>query len=326
MPEEIYKNLYRIEIPLPDSPLLYLNSYIIKGGKRNLIIDTGLNRDECKKAMMDGLSALKVDLDTVDIFITHLHADHFGLISKLATPKTKIYFNRPDTEIIENWQGFEPMIQYAAQNGFPEAILRSALHQHPGFKYGSKWLPALSILNDGDVLEIGDYRFTCIQTPGHTRGHTCLYEAQKRFLIAGDHLLNDITPNIQCWWENDDPLADYMKSLDKIYDLAVDQVLPGHRRLFTNFRGRIDELKSHHEARLIEVLEILDRKSPQNAFEIAAQMTWDIEADSWEDFPVAQKWFATGEAISHLRCLENQKKIFRAKKTPVIAFAPGGNP
>ncbi len=323
MPEEIYKNLYRIEIPLPDSPLLYLNSYIIKGGERNLIVDTGLNRDECKKAMMDGLSSLHVDLNSMDIFITHLHADHFGLISELATPKTRIYFNRPDTEIIENWQGFEPMIQYAAQNGFPEDILRSALHQHPGFKYGSKWLPALSILNDGDLLNIGDYRFTCIQPPGHTRGHTCLYEPQKRFLIAGDHLLDDITPNIQCWWEDDDPLADYIKSLDKIYDLNVDQVLPGHRRLFGYFRQRIDALKSHHEARLVEVMKILDRKSPQNAFEIASQMTWDIEADSWEDFPVAQKWFATGEAISHLRCLENQKKIFRADKTPVIRFAPG---
>ncbi|MCU0597777.1 MAG: MBL fold metallo-hydrolase [Desulfobacterales bacterium] len=320
MQEEIYPNLYRLKIPLPESPLKYLNSYVIKGGARNLVVDTGLNRDVCKSAMMEGLKALNVSLDTLDIFITHLHADHFGLLSELVTENTKIYFNRPDAEIIEHWQGFEPMIQYGARSGFPEEILRSALHQHPGFKYGSRWTPSLNILNDDDVLEIGGYRFSCIQTPGHTHGHMCLHEPSARFLIAGDHLLSDITPNIQCWWEDGDPLGDYISSLDKIYHLKVDRVLPGHRRLFENYTERIDELKHHHEHRLEEILRLLEKKSPITAFETASQMTWDIEADSWDTFPVAQKWFATGEAISHLRYLERRGKIRRQSEDPVITF------
>jgi len=320
MPEKIYPNLFRLEIPLPDSPLKYLNSYVIKGGGRNLIIDTGLNRDVCKIAMMEGLKDLGIELNTVDIFITHLHADHFGLVFDLVTDNTKIYFNRPDAEIIEHWQGFEPMIQYGAKSGFPEEILRAALHQHPGFKYGSKWTPALNILNDDDVLEIGEYRFSCIQTPGHTHGHMCLYEPDKRFLIAGDHILSDITPNIQCWWEDGDPLGDYINSLDKVYHLKVDRVLPGHRRIFENFTQRIDELKRHHEHRLLEIIEILKQKTPQTAFETASKMTWDIDADSWDKFPVAQKWFATGEAISHLRYLERRGKIRRVSEDPVMQF------
>ncbi len=320
MPQEIYPDLFRLEIPLPESPLKYLNSYVIKGGARNLIIDTGLNRAECKTAMMEGLKALNIDLDTVDIFITHLHADHFGLVFELARENTRIYFNRPDAEIIEHWQGFEPMIQYGARSGFPEEILRAALHQHPGFKYGSQWTPALNILNDDDVLEIGAYRFSCIQTPGHTHGHMCLYEPDRHFLIAGDHILLDITPNIQCWWEDGDPLGDYIRSLDKIYRLKVDRALPGHRRVIENFTQRIDELKRHHEARLEEILGILKKKSPQTAFETASEMTWDIEADSWDKFPVAQKWFATGEAVSHLRYLERRAKVRRASEDPVIRF------
>jgi hypothetical protein len=40
-------------------------------------------------------------------------------------------------------------------------------------------------------------------------------------------------------------------------------------------------------------------------------MTWDIVAKSWDDFPVMQKWFATGEAIAHLRYLENKNYIQR---------------
>ncbi|PIU23743.1 MAG: MBL fold metallo-hydrolase, partial [Chloroflexi bacterium CG08_land_8_20_14_0_20_45_12] len=32
--EEILPNLYRIEVPLPGSPLKALNSYVIKGARR----------------------------------------------------------------------------------------------------------------------------------------------------------------------------------------------------------------------------------------------------------------------------------------------------
>jgi glyoxylase-like metal-dependent hydrolase (beta-lactamase superfamily II) len=46
MIEEIAPNMYRTEIPLPRSPLKWLNSYIVKGGDRFLIIDTGFNREE----------------------------------------------------------------------------------------------------------------------------------------------------------------------------------------------------------------------------------------------------------------------------------------
>jgi hypothetical protein len=38
-------------------------------------------------------------------------------------------------------------------------------------------------------------------------------------------------------------------------------------------------------------------------------MTWDIKAASWDHFPVAQRWFATGEAISHIRYLEEEGKL-----------------
>jgi glyoxylase-like metal-dependent hydrolase (beta-lactamase superfamily II) len=310
MPEEIYPDLYRLQIPLPESPLKYLNSYIIKSPDRNLIIDTGLNRRECLEAMQAGLAELAIDLERSDIFITHLHADHFGLVNKLARPANRIFFSRPEKELIESWEGFDAMVAYAGRNGFPEDRLRTALEKHPGNKYGTKWIPELSLLDDGDSMACGLYHFRCVTTPGHTLGHICLYEPHQKILLAGDHILDDITPNIQCWTDGQNPLKWYLASLDKTAALEVERVLPGHRRLIDNHRARIEDLKRHHAIRLEEALAAL-KNGPLPAYEVAAQMTWDIRCDTWDDFPVMQQWFATGEAISHLRYLEEEGKVER---------------
>ena len=310
MCKEILPNLFRLKIPLPESPLKYLNSYVIRDAHRNMIIDTGLNRQECLAAMTAGLRQVGVDLCKTDIFITHLHADHFGLVTKLTTASSHVYFSRPEKELMESWEGFEAMIAYAAKNGFPENELRAALDKHPGAKYGSDWIPEMKVLDDGDTIHVGDYQFKCIATPGHTMGHICLYEPNKKILVAGDHILIDITPNIQCWSDTQNPLKHYLASLDKVAGLHVDLILPGHRRLIKNHAARIAELKQHHSHRLSEVMTILE-EAPLNAFQVASRMTWDIKADSWDQFPVAQRWFATGEAISHLRYLEEKGRLAR---------------
>ncbi len=110
----------------------------------------------------------------------------------------------------------------------------------------------------------------------------------------------DITPNISAAYENENPLKQYLESLDKVYKLNVELVLPGHRKLFTNLQKRIDELKKHHRDRLNEILSLLDINTPKNPYYIASKMHWDIKYKNWEDFPIAQKWFAHSEVIAHL--------------------------
>ena len=58
-----------------------------------------------------------------------------------------------------------------------------------------------------------------------------------------------------------------------------------------------------------------------SAFQVASQMTWDIDSESWDQFPVAQKWFATGEALAHLRLLEEEGKIVRHTGEKLTSFA-----
>ena len=86
---------------------------------------------------------------------------------------------------------------------------------------------------------------------------------------------------------------------------------------------RIDELTQHHADRAAEALRILN-SGPLSAFDVAARMTWDIQCDSWEAFPVAQRWFATGEAISHLRFLEEEGKVVRRAVDGITRYGLAG--
>jgi glyoxylase-like metal-dependent hydrolase (beta-lactamase superfamily II) len=147
----------------------------------------------------------------------------------------------------------------------------------------------------------------------------CLYEPTQKILIAGDHILVDITPNIQCWSDNDNPLKNYLISLKKIRLFDIDLTLPAHRRLIKNPNARINQLIDHHHKRLNEVVSILNN-GPQHAYQVASRMTWDLDADSWDAFPQAQKWFATGEAIAHLRYLEEEGQTTREVQDNVIRY------
>ncbi len=308
--DKIDTDFFRLEIPLPQNPLKAVNSYVIKGPHRTLVVDTGLNRPECRRTLLEGLSALDVDPDTTDFFITHFHADHLALVASIASATSTIYMNAPDVERLMAFFDRERLDRFARTEGFPEQQIDQALARHPAVQYGLERRPAFTPCTDGDTISIGAYRLICVQTPGHSFGHMCLYDASRKYLIAGDHILGDITPNIQCWFDDWNPLALYLESLDTTYRLDVALVLPGHRNVFRDCRGRIDELKKHHAQRLEEVLAILD-ESPRDAYQVASRMTWDIVCDSWDRFPVGQKWFAVGEAIAHLRHLLSLRHVTR---------------
>jgi len=240
MIEEIQKNLYRLEVPLPKNPLKATNSYIFVSDDRNLIIDSGFNRSECLEAMQAGLKEINLDLAKTDFLSTHLHADHQGLFGELSQDGATMYMGHEDARRIEEKTGWEDMMKYGGMNGFPPAELRSAVFNHPGRKHSPEQMITWTHLKEGDTVSVGDYTLQCVETPGHTWGHICLYEAEKKFLIAGDHVLGDITPNIQVWGADDDPLKSYIESLDKIGKLDIDLTLPGHRSFIDDTAGRIE--------------------------------------------------------------------------------------
>ncbi len=300
--EQIAPNLYRLEVPLPGSPLKIVNSYLVRGQDQCLIIDTGMNHPECEKALSSQLDALGVNPQKADYFITHLHMDHFGLVGRLAGQSSKTYFHHADKAII--YQGFEN--HYWERNmeeylvcGFPPDLSTKVVAVHPSCLFSVNSSTKYINVADGDSINAGDYHFLCIETPGHSPGHTCLYEANKGILISGDHILFDISPNITFWLNFHDSLGSYLSSLDKIYKLNVSIVLPGHRSPRRSLKDRIVELKEHHSQRLDEIRAILG-KGARNAYDIAPFISWDSYDGNWDQFPPQQKFFATGEIISHL--------------------------
>jgi len=123
--------------------------------------------------------------------------------------------------------------------------------------------------NKQEVLEV-------IWTPGHSPGHICLYEPQNQLLFAGDHILPKITPNISYHVQSgDNPLGDFLYALQKVQNLPVTKVLPAHEHVFRDLRGRIEEIRKHHDRRIEEIHRTIQEK-PRVAYEIASQMTWDI--------------------------------------------------
>jgi len=311
MIQELADSLFKIEIPLPKNPLRSLNAYVIKSPDRHLIIDTGFDLPECYEAMQEGLRKLAVRLDDCDFFITHLHADHAGLVTRLITDSSRVYFNRTDAEFLMSLDVVRELNDFIGTSGLPGDVVDSMIRTRSRYRYDiSSWIDRVIFVEEGDTIDAGDYSFRCIVTPGHTMGHTCLYEPEEKILIAGDHILYDITPNITCWTDGENRLKAYMSSLDRVFAMDATLILPGHRSVFSDLQGRITELKRHHGKRVSEVASILEG-GPLSVAQVAAKMHWDITCESWDAFPVAQKWFATGEAMAHLRYLEDEGRITR---------------
>ncbi|MDR1028405.1 MAG: MBL fold metallo-hydrolase [Clostridiales Family XIII bacterium] len=322
---EAAPGVYRILVPLPGNPLRSLNAYLVRGnarrGDRNLLIDTGFNRPECETALRRALRELNAEPGDTDVFITHLHSDHCGLMKKMGAEGGRVYCSKADGDLINyavTQAYWEELDQLYARYGYPSRE-KTSMENHPGWEYNIHERVDFVPVDEGCTIECGGYAFRAVWTPGHTPGHMCLYDKDKRILFCADHVLDDITPNITIEVGMEDPLRLYLDSLRKVETLEVDTALTGHRRPPESFKGRIAELRAHHAARLEELIGILGGEA-MHAYDAASKMHWDITFEGWEDFPASQKWFATGEAIAHLQYLYGEGRINRFESGGVYFY------
>ena len=199
--------------------------------------------------------------------------------------------------------------KFMAEGMPPEEIKNQFSNQ--ARKYSPDPSFTVRAVRDGERIQLAGTEFQVIHMPGHTKGLCCLYIPEKEIIFTSDHILFDITPNIQYWYHMPDALERYLQSLDKVYDLPVRLALPGHRKGDTSIAGRIDALRKHHARRLDEVLQAAATHPGATAFELAPCLSWSMRGKSWAEFPPTQKWFAMGETLAHIEYLLHHGKLSR---------------
>ncbi len=263
-----------------------------------------------------------------DILVTHLHVDHAGLVSrlkKLSGAQLQVSAEEARAARLASTtqeSRLKNFIKFYSEAGVPWELVEHMLKTTPIRQYQEIYKelgrPSQS-LEEGDGISVGDYILKTIWTPGHSSGHICLYEPNRKLLVAGDHLLPTITPHITLWGREGNPLADYLDSLEKVRKLNVDLVLPGHQEPFTNHHQRIVELEENLGSRTMRVLSELEREE-LTAYQVASKAHWNVDYPSWNKFPLFQKFLAVGETLSHIRFLEEESRVRKTKRAEKIFY------
>lgn len=240
--DEPADGVVRVTVPLPLRSPDHISCYVLRLPEGDLLVDTGMLGSEA--ALDAGLAAAGASPQRV--LITHGHVDHWGLATRFADTALAHPGCRSSFAFTSG-----PPEGERAEPGLPAAAdMERAFGRFRAMVHG---VPEREDLADDD--EIGGWRV--LWTPGHAPGHVCLLRESDGVLLAGDHLLPGVTPNVQPSPERPDALGDFLASLERVAALDVELVLPAHGEPYRDARGRAAELRAHHERRLGRLEEAL---------------------------------------------------------------------
>src|SRR2546423_905624 len=98
--------------------------------------------------------------------------------------------------------------------------------------------------------------------PAHPEPHgpapsdVCLFQAQRRLLVSGDHLLGRVSLFYDYGW-TPDPAGEFLDSLEQVDRLGARLCLPGHGRPFADVHGLVRANRELVEARIAAVADAL---------------------------------------------------------------------
>jgi len=313
----VLNGVHQIKSPGPGSGSWSTNVYVIEGGDGHIVVDSGWDSQESLWALQEGMKGANLKLrDIKKVVITHIHPDHYGLSSKIKQIcGAQVAIHRIDAGFISlRYKDFADLLQKTEellrQNGVPQDEL-------PQLKEASLWMNKYVtpdspdvMLEDGDVISNDSFEFEVLWTPGHSPGHICLYEKERRFIITGDHVLYETTPHVGFNpVSGDNPLGDYVSSVKKLESLRAHFVLPGHGPVFNALGLRIAKILQHHEDRKLAIMKSL-RNGLQTAYAIAQQIPWMVNGGStaFRDLSVWDRRMAVTETLAHLKLLVEEDR------------------
>lgn len=207
------------------------NMFLVRGRDRDLLVDSGMGVESLRTFL-----AAFTDRPVVHV-VTHSHIDHVGSSHEFADD---LLMHAAEVETLRSppadWRLSydeypEEKRQRLRDAGFADSGLLIAALPRPGFDHRAWRIPAASptrLVDEGDVVDLGDRRFEVLHTPGHTPGSISLWEAATGTLIGGDAiydgLLIDTLPE-------SDPAA-YRMTMERLRTLPATVVHGGHRESF----------------------------------------------------------------------------------------------
>jgi glyoxylase-like metal-dependent hydrolase (beta-lactamase superfamily II) len=305
---EVAAGIFRIAVQIPIPEVGSMNSYVIVESNRSLIIDPGMAHPTCYEQMEKSIEDLGLDLGRTDFFITHHHLDHFSAVSRFLRGESNIYISRPEAEFIERVASGEVQAEtgiFLEMLGFPEKNPMGVVSQFYSEEYrqGRPW--PFRYVADGDVIVSGNHQFTCLVTPGHTIGHSCLHEPGRSILISGD----EITAGIQFLVDRPNPLGNHLQSLARLREMDVKLALPGHGSPFRDHRKRIDQLLVHHRERSEAAYGALG-KNGKDAWEVTLALDGLLpDRDPLDRLPLIRKFIHTRHTFAYLQYLAAQERV-----------------
>ena len=78
---------------------------------------------------------------------------------------------------------------------------------------------------DGELLQFAEFALTALATPGHASNHVCYLQTGNNYLFTGDHVIDGSTVVID---PPDGDMSAYLSSLERLQDLPIAAILPGH--------------------------------------------------------------------------------------------------
>lgn len=176
------------------------NCYIIgcEETKEAAIVDPGADYDKIE-AEID-----KLGLTPKFVILTHAHGDHIGALEEvIKNYKTLVFIHEKEADMLRN----------ASQN-LSTVIFRKEISVEPN-----------RLLNEGDIIKLGNMDLEIIHTPGHTPGGISI--KVDNILLTGDTLFNGSIGRTDFPGGSYDEIIDSIKSkLFKYNDETL--VYPGH--------------------------------------------------------------------------------------------------
>ncbi len=307
--EQVTGGVWSVPVPIIGNPLRYVLTYLIEHDSGFIMVDPGWNHPDSWQALTTGMGECEIPLSAITgVVVTHMHPDHHGQSGRVREESGAWVGMHPAEDAFLERQGNRGMMRdgmttYLRWCGAPASHLTELITSRQQDGQFTAMVRADRLLEHGDLIDAPGLRLRAVWTPGHTPGHLCYHDETHDVLLTGDHILPRITPNVSSYDLSDNPLEDYLASLQKLRGLQPREVLPAHEYRFADLDSRLDDLAEHHKERLTEAEDILAAAGPAGltAWQVATGVTW---SRPWSDLISFQRQAAVGEVLSHLRYLQ----------------------